>query len=87
MEMDSRVGFERNQFASQVKNMPKSIIEEVECSLRGEETDDFYEGLLSGYANSFTMLKQMKPEGAELLIGLLTSILSRKMLKKTQEKS
>ena len=53
IEIDSRVGNERKQFATQIP--PEFCQMIIDSGFHGDETPDFYEGLLAGYAVSLSI--------------------------------
>ena len=67
IEIDSRVGNERKQFATQIP--PEFCQMIIDSGFHGDETPDFYEGLLAGYAVSLSILNQMTVEYAKVVIG------------------
>jgi len=79
MLLDTRVGFERNQFASQVLYIPKHIEDWFHKSFVGGETDDFYEGLLAGFSNAYSILEQMPLDQAKQFIGAIVALLAHKI--------
>lgn len=79
MILDARVGFERNQFASQVTQIPKHIEDWFRQSFTGEETDDFNEGLLAGFSNAYALLGQMPSDHAKQFIGAVVAMLAHRI--------
>ena len=79
MILDTRVGFERNQFASQVTHIPKHIEEWFRQSFIGEETADFNEGLLAGFSSAYSIMEQMPLDHAKQFIGATTALLAHRI--------
>lgn len=82
MRIDVRVGFERNQFASQIEHVPKYIKDWFYQSFVGEETTDFNEGLLAGFSSAYALMKQMPLENAKQFIGGTVAMLSQETIDK-----
>ena len=62
MKVDVRVGGNRAQFASQLAHIPPDALAKVEGCFIGDESPDFYEGLLAGFAAIYQMLVNMPPD-------------------------
>lgn len=78
LQIDARTGGERKQFASQLPKIQEWCAMIIKSGYAGNDTPDFYEGLLSGYATSLAILLQMPPENAKELIGSIVSFISSK---------
>lgn len=79
MKIDVRVGGNRNQFASQVTVLPKHILDWFQQSFIGDETTDFNEGLLAGFAGAYALLQQLPPDQSKQLIGATVALLSHRI--------
>lgn len=53
MIIDTRIGGDRAQFASQLQRLSPESLVTVDQLFTGTETDDFYEGLLAGVSASY----------------------------------
>lgn len=63
LSLDEKVDPERRaQFASQMEHVPKEIRAWFEETFNGEHSKEFYEGLLSAYANMHVMVQNLPPE-------------------------
>lgn len=84
MILDLRVGKERKQFATQAGNIPAEIKMQLDEDFVGDETTDFYEGLLAGYVCSYQINKS--PDAQRILGGIvayLSEILEERSVKTT----
>ncbi len=66
-EIDARVGGARTQFAQQAP--PEEIQELIDAGFQGKDSQDFYEGLLAGFANSYSIFTQVEPNLAKQTVG------------------
>ena len=76
IQFDTRVGHERAQFATQMKTMPEWIRPLLDAGFTLDETPDFFEGLLAGYATSFALLEELQADQAKLIIGAAVAKIS-----------
>jgi hypothetical protein len=79
MKLDTRVGFERNQFASQAVGLPKHIEDWFCQAFTGEETPDFNEGLLAGFSSAYAILEQVPPDNGKQFIGATVALLASRI--------
>jgi hypothetical protein len=79
MIFDHRVGIERRQFATQVSRIPPEQLKVLKEGFQGKESQEFYEGLLAGYACSFqlTHLPQIR-ENLGSIVAYLSDILEER---------
>jgi len=71
-ELDSRVGStERQQFATQTPPEYCQVL--LNSGFHGDESPDFYEGLLSGCSISLAIMQQMPIENAKIVIGSIVA--------------
>lgn len=75
MIIDSRIGGDRVQFASQLALVPATVIESIKTAFCGDETADFYEGLLAGFATTYQIMQSIPDNPAEY-IGAIVAYLS-----------
>ena len=67
------------QFATQFEHIPPAILTEFERSFNGDQSLDFYKGLLSGIANSYSTSNAMAPNTQHTeILGFLTAYVTRK---------
>ena len=62
MIIDVRIGGNRAQFASQTQHLSPESLVTLKKLFIGDETPDFYEGLLAGLAGVYQMLLSMPPD-------------------------
>lgn len=88
MIVDVRVGGARNQFASQVEHIPIPLQDVISRLFVGDETDDFYEGLLSGFTSAYQIIRQPQIDNgaAERSLGGIVAVLSQKIINKAKMK-
>jgi len=81
---DQRVGEERKQFATQTSKINKKMKVVLDDGFVGNETTEFYEGLLAGYARTHQLLlsKLTKQEMKEF-IGFVVAYLSEILEERT----
>jgi hypothetical protein len=77
LQLDCRVGGERKQFATQ--EPPEFCQLLLDAGFTNQDSTDFYEGLLAGYANSLAILQQMTPEHAKVVIGSCVAHLAKRL--------
>ncbi len=82
MNIDVRVGGARNQFAAQIVNIQSSTFESIDGMFIGDETTDFYEGLLAGVAFAYQLLKTTSPKITDNYLGATISYISGEKYKK-----
>jgi len=76
MNFDKRVGAERSQFATQVPEINKELLEQIEQNFTGKEPTEFYEGLLAGYTCSYGIINGMPEKDVKALVGGLIAYIS-----------
>ncbi len=76
MRFDKRVGKERSQFATQTPMMNGELLETIKAGFVGDESLEFYEGLLAGYACSYQIFCTMLPDSHAPTIGGLIAYIS-----------
>src|SRR4051812_40789523 len=79
MILDQPVGLVYREFAKQIENVPAGMREEMESCFIGDKSNDFYRGLLAGFAASHQMVD--KGYTAEH-IGCIIAFICDKMAKK-----
>ena len=82
MILDEKVGLvRRDQFASQIKYVPPELMEEMEknFNLDGKQSKEFYEGLLTGYANSYVLINSLDQRKAVDYTGAITAFIAVKL--------
>lgn len=62
MKIDVRIGGNRAQFATQIEHISPEALASLRNMFIGDETPDFYEGLLAGFAAVYQMLVSMPPD-------------------------
>ena len=77
LELDSRVGEERRQFATE--EPPEFCQLLLDAGMTRTDSKDFYEGLMSGYAKSLQMIQQMTTEHAQVVIGSCIAHLAKRL--------
>ncbi len=61
--IDTRIGgIERREYANNIGNILPEVAELIDEQFTGDETDDFYEGLLQGTALAYSILKAYAPD-------------------------
>ncbi len=56
-QIDERVDYARvQQFAAEMQHVSPRVRDEFAASFDGGEPDDFYHGLLTGYANAYVLM-------------------------------
>ena len=73
---DKRVGDERKTFASQISEVDKNLIKQVAQNFTGNESLEFYEGLLAGYACCYSIMGSTSKENSENIIGGIIAYIS-----------
>jgi hypothetical protein len=72
-----------HQFASQIVHVPQNVKARLEEMFNGDRSVEYYEGLLSGYANMYSALQDSSP--AKNLAGQLVAFVADHLEKKYQE--
>jgi hypothetical protein len=75
MNIDVRVGENRIQYAGQWEGLHPDVRAVIEEGFTGDETDDFYEGMLAGLSFAFVIQQQM-PESVNVLTGAAIAYIS-----------
>ena len=76
MDFDHKVGEERKQFASQVEEINEELFEVIKKGFTGQESVEFYEGLLAGYVCCYQMMKTLNKETQINLVGGIRAYIS-----------
>ncbi len=76
MKFDKRVGVERSQFAAQVSEIDKDLLEHLSQNFTGKEPMEFYEGLLAGYACCYSITNGTSKKGSKDMIGAIIAYIS-----------
>ncbi len=69
-----------HQFASQHEGIPKEIRAWCEEKWDGEQSEEFYHGLITAYANVVAMFDCMEPEEVKTFIGQVLSFVCNKSI-------
>lgn len=75
------------QFAGQMEHVRDELIAWLEQNYDGTRSEDYYMGLLAGYANAMSVVQSMTPDDAKATIGALTAFVAREVRKRQYEKS
>ena len=78
-QIDERVDYQRiQQFASQISNLSKRLETELAENFTGDESDDFYAGLVAGFANSLSVFQNLELSETDKssLIGAIVAFIS-----------
>lgn len=84
-QIDERIDYARvQQFASQVSNISNRLSRELEENLTDAQSDDFYLGLLAGYANSLAVNQndELSDEDKSSLLGAIVATVADKIAKR-----
>ena len=84
-QIDERIEYHRiQQFASQVSNLSNRLNTELTDHFSGTESDDFYFGLVAGFANSLSVLQneELYEVDKNSLLGAIVAFVSDKIAKK-----
>jgi len=76
IDFDKRIGVERRQFATQVSEIDKNLLEQIAKNFTGKEPLEFYEGLLSGYACCYSIINGTSKEDSKDMIGGIIAYIS-----------
>ena len=83
LSLDERIDEARvRKFASQMANVPENIRIWFEETFSGEHSLDFYEGLLSAYANMNVMVQSLKSEQLKEYSGPIVSFVANELRKR-----
>ncbi|MEE2642305.1 MAG: hypothetical protein VX768_16865 [Planctomycetota bacterium] len=83
--IDEKIDYPRlQQFASQVSNLSKRLSSELEANYTGDQTDEFYQGLLAGFANSLSVFQnvELSEEDKQSLLGALVAFVSDRIARR-----
>lgn len=78
-QIDERIDYSRvQQFASQVTNLSNRLRTELDENFEGDKSDDFYFGLLAGFANSLSVFQngELEEQDKESLLGAIVALVS-----------
>ena len=81
-QIDDRVDYARiQQFATQIENVSDRTKTQFDSHFGGKDSDDFYLGLLSGYANAYVVQSSEEISDKEKLeyIGALVAYVADKI--------
>lgn len=84
-QIDERIDYQRiQQFATQVTNISNRLHTELEENFDGEETDDFYFGLVAGFANSLSISQneELSDVDKQSLVGAIVAFVADKIAKR-----
>jgi len=83
IEFDEVIDRKRlEQFASQIKHLAPTLIDDFDRCFKKNQNPDFYRGLLSAYVTSFSIVHQYNPGSKEdQILGALVSYLSDLILR------
>lgn len=84
-QIDERIEYARvQQFASQVSNISNRLSLELEENFAGDQADEFYLGLLAGYANSLAIDQNAELSGEDKtsLLGAIVATVADKIAKR-----
>lgn len=85
--LDEKIDRERvNQFASQMAHVSKNVKALLEETFSGEHSIDFYEGLLSAYANMFLMVSNLPQEKLREYSGPIVAFVAEQLQKMYTER-
>lgn len=76
MKFDERVGVERSQFATQISEIDKDLLEQIARNFTGKESMEFYEGLLAGYVCSYSIIKGISEKDSKDMMGGIIAYIS-----------
>jgi len=83
--IDERIDYQRiQQFASQVSNLSKRLDTELAENYSGDQSDDFYFGLVAGFANSLSVFQNedLSDKDKESLLGAIVAFISDRMARR-----
>lgn len=84
-QIDERMDYPRiQQFASQVANLSNRLETELAANFEGNQTDDFYFGLLTGFAHSLAVLQNEELGAADKqsLLGAIVAFVSDRIARR-----
>ena len=84
-QIDEEIDYSRiQQFASQVGNISNRLSTELEQNFSGDQSDEFYSGLLAGFANSLAVFQnsEMTEIDKKSLLGAIVAFTSDRIAKR-----
>ena len=78
-KIDERIDYHRiQQFAGQITNLSNRLRTELDENFSGDKSDDFYFGLVAGFANSLSVMQNGDLSNAdkESLMGAIVALVS-----------
>ena len=87
LSLDEKINRARvKQFASQMKQVSQNARAWFEETFGGDNSIEFYEGLLSAYANMHVMVQNLPPEQIKNLSGQIVAFVANELQKKYKPK-
>ena len=83
--IDEHIDYARiQQFATQVSNLSNRLRTELDENFAGNQSDEFYFGLLAGFANSLSVLQneEMSETDKHSLVGAIVALISDHIAKR-----
>jgi hypothetical protein len=70
------------EYAAQFNQIPTGFVRQCDECFNGNESKEFYRGLLIGYANAQNLLRQVDPNSTNSInsLGMIVSYISRRYL-------
>lgn len=81
-QIDEQIEYSRvQQFATQIQNIAPELRDEYESHFSNKESDDFYLGLLAGYANAYVLATsdELDADEKKQYLGALVAFVADKM--------
>jgi hypothetical protein len=70
-----------NEFAAQFDQIPIGFVKQCDDCFKGNESKEFYKGLLTGFANAHNLVRQVDPNSNSInSLGMILCYVSKKYL-------
>ncbi|HLC48873.1 MAG TPA: hypothetical protein VJI96_00605 [Candidatus Andersenbacteria bacterium] len=80
--IDKRTEYPKiQQFATQIEYANPDLLNQLNQAFQGEETDEFYGGLLTGYANAYALITSDLSDKTAIL-GFLVAFIADKVARR-----
>lgn len=87
LSLDEKIDQARvRQFASQIAKVPQNVRVWFEETFSGQQSTEFYEGLLSAYATAYVMAQGLSQQDLTATTGNLVAFVAKELQKRYDEK-
>ena len=81
MILDDPIADESVQnFAAQLEHVEPVIVSQLRSLLRGDQPDEFYKGLLAGFAGAYQMITKLPAVQVESSMGPILAVIAKFMI-------